>query len=100
MRNYDALQFNRLAEDTGFEIKRKTLMFEKTGLFAMDYWEGGPGKNHPSKNLVIKLKKKIDKLTGLRLENLLANTYIKLGNEASPEDRLINLVATLTKKTP
>ena len=97
MRNYDMSQLDRLAEETNFKLILKMLIFERMGIFAMEYWEGGPGKYHPSKNWVIKLKKKIDKLAGLRLENLLANIYIKLEDEAASGDRLINVVATFSK---
>ena len=98
MRNYDMAQFERLARETGFGIKQKALMFERAGLFALEYWEGGPGKSHASKNRVMRLKKKLDKLMSLRLEGFLAKTYLRLEEKASPSDRLINIVATFSKK--
>ena len=63
----------------------------------MDYWEGGPGRENPKKNLVMKLKKKIDKLIGLRLEGLLSGHYLRTDARAGARDRLINIVATLAK---
>jgi len=99
MRNYDIKQFEGLAVDTGFRIVETSLMFERPGLFAMEYWEGGPGRQRKSKNFVIKLKKKIDKLLGLRLEGLLASRYIQAGSATGPRDRVINIVATLVKNS-
>lgn len=96
MRNYDLPQFERLARDTNFTIKNKVLMYERPGLFAMEYWEGGPGKHHKSKDRVIKLKKKIDKLIGLRLEGIVSDLYIKL--DAGADHRPINIVAAFSKR--
>ena len=97
MRNYDLQQVEELAQNTGFTLMEKLFMFERPGLFAMEYWES-EGKHRKEKDGVIKLKKKIDKLIGLRLENILANRYIRLEGETKPQDRLINLVAKLLKK--
>ena len=97
MRNYDLQQVEELAQNTGFTLLEKLFMFERPGLFAMEYWES-EGKHRKEKDGVIKLKKKIDKLIGLRLENILANRYIRLEGETKPQDRLINLVAKLLKK--
>lgn len=97
MRNYDSELFEELIKETSFELREKAVMYEKPGLFAMQYWEC-EGKNHPAKNTVIKLKKKIDKAMGLRLEKILSRHYIKVDNEAGPFDSPINLVATLIKK--
>jgi len=99
MRNYDLKQFEELAGNTGFRIAEASLMFERPGLFAMEYWEGGPGRQKKSKNFVIKLKKKIDKLIGLRLEGFLASRYIQAGSAGSPRDRVINIVSTLEKNS-
>lgn len=97
MRNYDMQQVEELAAVAGFSIEQKLPMFERLGLFAMEYWED-KGKHRKEKNTVIKLKKKIDKLTGLRLEYWLAGRYIRLENEAKPADRLINLVLKFLKR--
>ncbi len=97
MRNYDLRQVEELAQNTGFTLLEKLLMFERPGLFAMEYWES-EGRHRKEKDGVIKLKKKIDKLIGLRLESILATRYIRVEAETTSQDRLINLVAKLLKK--
>lgn len=97
MRNYDKNQLEELVKDAGFCIKEKSLMFERPGLFAMEYWESHLGKQRKSRNAVIKLKKKMDKLMGLRLEKFLAAYHLKSEDAARPNDRLMNIVATLVK---
>lgn len=96
MRNYDRAQLEALAADSGFRISELTPMYEKPGLFAMEYWENA-GRLDPRKNAVMKLKKKLDKLTGLRLEHFLSLRHIRFDSENRPGDRLMNVVATLVK---
>jgi len=97
MRNYSRDQLEKLALDTHFSILRSTPMYERPGLFAMEYWEGA-GRTHPKKDGIMRLKKKLDKLTGRRLENFLSLYYIKLGEEVAAKDRLMNVVALFAKK--
>jgi ubiquinone/menaquinone biosynthesis C-methylase UbiE len=100
MRNYDPKQLETLIRQAGFDLKTRTLMYERPGFLAMDYWEGGPGKKRKAKDWVVKFKKKIDKWSGLRLEGFLARRYLVAGTPSSPRDRLINSVATLAKGRP
>ena len=64
----------------------------------MDYWEGGPGKEKKAKDWVVKAKKKIDKLIGLRLEGMLAARYLRAGGDVRTADRLVNTVCTASKE--
>ena len=98
MRIYDSGQIRELAQAAGFALDKESLMSERVGFFSLEYWEIGPGARKKVKHNIVKLKKKIDKLIGLRLEGWLAKRYLFSGEPADRSSaRLINLVATLRK---
>ena len=98
MRIYDSAQIRELAQAAGFALDRESPMSERVGFLSLEYWEIGPGARKKVKNKIVKLKKKIDKLIGLRLEGWLAKRYLFTGEPADRSAaRLINLVATLRK---
>jgi len=92
-REYDDEQFNALADSAGFKILKKEYIIEKSGLFALDYWNWGPGSKSfmgPRLMRVVRLMEKIRRKS-MQLE--LARRYLKASEKI--EHRVVNVCATL-----
>jgi SAM-dependent methyltransferase len=97
MRVYDPAQVRELAEEADMALRDVIYVLERPGRLSMDYWELGPGRGRPEKNGVVRLKKKIDKLIGLRLEGILAARYLRAAVQPREGYRIIDAVATFVK---
>lgn len=94
-REYDLEQFQNLVRDTGFLIKEKSFIIEQPGLFALDFWLWGPGKNMGYKYLMMKLIKVIERILRTSVEDKLAVLYLRSSPEV--QYRVVNVVATIEK---
>lgn len=92
-REYDVESFAKLAKDSGFSAKVLSYIIERPGLFALDYYEWGPGKSLQFINQLPKFLRLAEKLSRYSLDEALAqkNLYVL----AEPGDRLVNLAAVL-----
>lgn len=94
-REYNLEQFRNLVRDTGFLIKEKSFIIEQPGLFALDYWRWGPGRDMGYNYLIMKLVKAIERILRTSVEDKLAAHYLKSSPEV--QYRVVNVVATIKK---
>lgn len=94
-REYDFEQFQNLVRDIGFLIKEKSFIIEQPGLFALDYWQWGPGKNTGYSYLIMKLIKAIERISRASVEDKLAARYLR--SSPKVQYRVVNIVATIKK---
>lgn len=95
-REYDKEMFETLVANSGFYIDKKYFITEKQGVFSLDYYEWGPGKDSPLSREILQLRKKIEQEVGKPLDEMLAREYLRVSTEA--EYRLVNIAAFLKKK--
>lgn len=95
-REYDKEMFETLVSNSGFYIDKKYFITEKQGVFSLDFYQWGPGKNNPLSQEILQLKKKIEQEVGKPLDEMLAREYLRVSTEA--EYRLVNIAAFLKKK--
>lgn len=91
-REYDEASFAHLVLLSGLELKSRLLICEKRGLFAVDFFEWGPGSSTIGRAYV-KSRKILEKLFGVSTDAFLARHYLEVSD--GTDSRLVNIAAIL-----
>jgi SAM-dependent methyltransferase len=94
-REYNEETFNNLIERSGFSLKGSWFICEKGGIFPVDYYEWGPGKDVFFAKHLIKSRRLLEQILGKSLDEILAKHYLSVSREIT--GRLVNISARLTK---
>ena len=94
-REYDEKMFNKLVECSKFSLAGSWFICERTGVFPLDYYEWGPGKNFILAKFLIKSRRLLERIFGKSLDEALAKQYLRVSREIT--GRLVNISARLTK---
>ena len=94
-REYDKEMFNKLIERSGFSLTGSWFICERRGIFSVDYYEWGPGKDVFLAKHLIKSRRLLDRILGKSLDKVLAKQYLSISREIT--GRLICISARLTK---
>jgi ubiquinone/menaquinone biosynthesis C-methylase UbiE len=94
-REYDEAMFAQLLQRIDLALAEKKFICEHPGLFAVDYFEWGPGRNTLPARVNIKVRKLFQRLLGISLDRLLAQRYLHVSDEV--QGRVVNIAALLRK---
>jgi SAM-dependent methyltransferase len=94
-REYDKEMFEELVDRSGFAVRDAWFICEKHGLFAVDYYEWGPGINSWFAKYHIRLRRLAERMSRRPLDDLLARRYLSISKEI--ESRVVNVAAVLVK---
>jgi ubiquinone/menaquinone biosynthesis C-methylase UbiE len=94
-REYDEQTFNRLVELSRFAAVDSWFICERRGLFALDYYQWGPGKAVLGTKYVIKAKRLLDRVLRRSFDDILAERYLYVSRTSG--DRLVNISCRLRK---
>jgi ubiquinone/menaquinone biosynthesis C-methylase UbiE len=94
-REYDEAMFGQLLQRIALSLRARKFICERPGLFAVDYYEWGPGRNTLPARINIKARKLFQRLLGLNLDRLLAQRYLSVSDEV--QGRVVNIAAALHK---
>lgn len=95
-REYDPRTFSALLDQSGFEVADLRVICERSGLFPLDYYEWGPGKNSRVARVVNRLRRLGERAFRGSLDGALAGAYLRVAQE--PVGRLVNVAAKLAKE--
>ncbi len=95
-REYDAEMLSKLIERSGFSLSSSWFICEKKGLFPLDYYEWGPGKDALFAKSIISAKNILERITKNSCEGLLAKRYLDVSHETN--GRLVNISIKLKNK--
>jgi len=98
-REYDQITFNALIEQSGFSAAGIKYLCERSGIFAKDYYEWGPGKSLRYAGYFVLVRRKIEQFLlkhGMSLDRLLARRYLVVSSKVV--HRVVNVSAVLVKK--
>lgn len=94
-REYDKEMFYNLIERSGFVMKNSWFICERKGMFAVDYYEWGPGKDNWFAKYFIKSRRLVEPILGRALDEVLAKHYLSISREIT--GRLVNISVVLAK---
>ncbi len=94
-REYDEEMFNKLIEKSGFSLMGAWFICERGGIFLVDYYEWGPGKDVFLAKYLIKSRRLLERILGKSLDEALAMRYLSVSREIT--GRLVNISARLAK---
>jgi ubiquinone/menaquinone biosynthesis C-methylase UbiE len=94
-REYDEEMFNKLIERSYFSLMRSWFICERRGMFPVDYYEWGPGKNVFLARYLVQSRKLLERIFRISLDEALAKKYLSVSREIT--GRLVNISARLTK---
>jgi len=94
-REYDQEKFSALIKRSGLALSGSRFICERNGIFPMDYYEWGPGKNVFLAKYLIKSKNLFERILGKSLDEILAKQYLSVSREIT--GRLVNISAKLRK---
>ena len=94
-REYDEEMFNKLIERSEFSLTESWFISERRGIFSVDYYEWGPGKDAFLAKYLIKSRRLLERIIGKSLDELLAKQYLSVSREIT--GRLVNISARLKK---
>ena len=92
-REYDQESFEDLIVNSNFYIKNKLFICEKFGLFALDYYEYGPGSKVILMKYLFKIRKLFELIFNKSPEKYLAKSYLSVASQI--DNRVVNICATL-----
>ena len=92
-REYDMDSFHELVDSTGFRVDEEWRIEESPGLFAIDYWEWGEGKDQGIWPWLLKRRGKLERLVGISFDGLCARRNLTVTNH--PANRLVNVAGRL-----
>lgn len=82
-------------EESGFSLQSSWFICERRGLFSLDYYEWGPGKNSHAVAYLMMLKRLIDRILRKSMDPILARRYLSVSQETT--ERLVNVALKLKK---
>lgn len=94
-REYDEKMFNKLVEKSEFSLLESWFICEKSGIFPVDYYEWGPGKDFFPAKCIIYSKRLLERIFRKSLDETLAKQYLNVSRDVT--GRLVNISARLTK---
>jgi ubiquinone/menaquinone biosynthesis C-methylase UbiE len=94
-REYDQEMFNKLIERSELSLTGTRFICERRGIFSVDYYEWGPGKDVFIAKLLIRSRRLLERTLGKSLDEVLAKRYLSVSREIT--DRLVNISARLKK---
>ena len=94
-REYDQEMFNKLIEKSGFSLMGSWFIGERSGIFPLDYYEWGPGKDAFFAKIFISCKRLLERIRRKALDEILARRYLRVSREIT--GRLVNISARLAK---
>jgi SAM-dependent methyltransferase len=97
-REYDMDSFHQLVEVTNFFIAEEYRIEERQGLFAVDYWEWGDGRNKIFWPKLIRARRILERIIGYSFDETLATRHLLVTKHQI--GRLINVAARLKKNSP
>lgn len=97
-REYDMDSFHQLVVATDFFIAEEYRIEERRGLFAVDYWEWGEGRNKVFWPWLIHKRGIIERIIGHSFDEALARRHLLVTKH--PIERLVNMAALLKKNSP
>jgi SAM-dependent methyltransferase len=94
-REYDRDMFYDLVNASDFKLTSSWYICERSGIFPLDYYQWGPGRNIFYSRYLLKFKRLIEKVSRHSLDELLAKQYLRVSRDIS--GRLVNISAKLQK---
>lgn len=94
-REYDEKMFDELIASSPFSVNSAWFICEKAGVFALDYYEWGPGRDVLIAKYVNKARRLLERSLGTSLDATLAHRYLDVSRSAT--GRLVNIAARLTR---
>jgi hypothetical protein len=96
-REYDETTFSQLVAESPFSPADTLFITERNGLWAVDYYEWGPGKDRALRSALLRRRVALQLLTGRSVDGPLARRYLAV--EREPQHRLVNIAARLKRAT-
>jgi len=94
-REYDKGTFGELVEKSGFSLISSLFICERVGMFPLDYYEWGEGKDYWAVPFLIMLEKLIERIFRRSLDHVLARRYLIISRK--PMERLVNIATKFEK---
>ncbi|GAA6615458.1 methyltransferase domain-containing protein [Scytonema sp. NUACC26] len=94
-REYDKEMFDNLIERSGLALKDSWYICEKKGIFSVDYYEWGSGKNSWLAKYFIKGRRRLEQVLDKSLDEMLTKQYLTVSREITT--RVVNISAVLKK---
>ena len=94
-REYDKEMFDKLMDRSGFTKSDVLFICERRGLFAVDYYEWGPGKNSRLASYSVKVRRLVERFARKPIDETLARSYLSVSDEIN--GRVVNIFASLVK---
>jgi len=94
-REYDRGTFGEMVEESGFSLRSSSFICEREGLFPLDYYEWGAGKDYWAVPFLMMLKKLIERIFRRSLDPVLARRYLIISRK--PMERLVNIATKFEK---
>lgn len=94
-REYDEEMFNKLIQRSEFSLTGSWFICERGGIFPIDYYEWGAGKDSFLAKYLSKSRRLLERILGKSLDEPLAKQYLSVSREIT--GRLVNISARLTK---
>jgi len=95
-REYDEGTFRELVEKSDFALAGSWVICEKGGVFPVDYYEWGPGRDRAWAKTLVGFRKVLEKKLGKSLDEALARHYLQVSREVV--GRPVNIAARMLKK--
>ena len=92
-REYDRASFDKMVKKSGFSVCSSWFIGERRGLFSLEYYQWGPGKDYWIVPPLMMLKKLFERVFRSSLDPVLARRYLVVSRE--PTERLVNIAARL-----
>ena len=94
-REYDKEMFEHLLDRSGFNARNTLFICERYGIFAVDYYEWGPGVKSWFAKYHLQLRRSAERLIGKPLDEILARRYLSVSKGI--DARVVNIAATLVR---
>jgi SAM-dependent methyltransferase len=94
-REYDKEMFEELIDRSAFAVRDAWFICERYGIFAVDYYEWGPGINSWFAKYHLQLRNLAERVFGKPLDEILARRYLSISKEI--DSRVVNIATALVK---
>ncbi len=95
-REYDAAMFQELVVTSGMTPSEAWLICERSGMFALDYYEWGPGKDNPAGKVANRIRRLAERAMGRSFDQTLAARYLDVSRAQT--GRLVNIAVALSRQ--